>query len=115
MILDQSRGLRVGEWWIKIVDLHYRLLVMDETGMITTTIVVTTAVNESENGIKKEIGIGGLLPRVGRLLRLHLLLLVGRDRGTDLQSRIINRDEMRPCMRDEMKRYVEEGVGIGVE
>jgi hypothetical protein len=86
---------------------HHRLLVMDGTRMITTTIVVTTLVNESENGIKIEIGIDDLLPRVGRLLRLRLL--VGRDRGTDLQCRILNRDEMRPCMRDEMKRYMEEG------
>jgi hypothetical protein len=86
---------------------------MDETRMITTTIVVTTAVNEIENGIKIEIGIDDLLPRVGRLLRLRLL--VGRDRGTDLQCRILSRDEMSPCMRDEMKKYVEEGVDIGVE
>jgi hypothetical protein len=105
---------------------------MDEIGMISSTIVVKIAVNESGikigtgtgTGIKigigiKEgigIGIGVFLLRVGHLLRPRPLL-VGRDRGKDLQCRI-SRDVMRPCMRDEMKMHVvvvEEGVGIGVE
>ena len=70
---------------------------------------------ESGSRSKIGIGIGDLLPHVGHL---RLRLLVWRDRGTDLpdlQCRIISRDAMRPCMRDEMKMYVvEEGVGIGV-
>ena len=143
-ILDRSRGLHLGEW-TEIVDLHHRLLVMDdEIGMMT--IVVRTAVNENKIGI----GIGVLLPRVDRLLRLRLPLvgrdrwsdlhrriisrdvmrphegggrllrlrlpLVGRDMWTDLQCRIISRDVMHPCMKDEMKMYVvKEEVGIGVE
>jgi hypothetical protein len=84
MILDQSRGLRVGEW-TEIVGLHCHLLVMDEIGLITT-IVVRTPVNESE--IKIGIGIGVLLARVGRL---RLRLVVGRDRGTDQHRRISQR------------------------
>jgi hypothetical protein len=103
MILDQSRGLRVGEW--TEIDPH-RLLVVDETDLITT-IDMRTAVNENE--IKIEIGV---LLRVGRL---RLRLLVWRDRGTGLH-RCLSRDVMRPCMRDENKMYVvEEEVGLGVE
>ena len=131
MILDRSRGLRrVGEWTTEIVGLHHRFLVMDEIGMISIFIVVMTAVNESGIKIGIKIGIGtgtgtgDLLPRVGHLLRLRLLLLVGRDRGRgkDLQCRIIiiSQDGMRPCMRDEMKMYVVEeevvvGIGVGRE
>lgn len=92
MILNQSLGLRVGEW-IEIVDLHHRLLVKDEIGMTVTIIVMRIAVNESESGIKIGIGIGillllvgDLLPSIGCLLQLRL-----RDRGKDLQCRIINR------------------------
>ena len=44
MILDQFRGLRVGEW-TEIVDRHHQLLVMDEIGMINSTIFVKIAVN----------------------------------------------------------------------
>ena len=105
-ILDQCQGLRVGEW-TEIGLLHRRLLVVDEIGPITTVVVMT--VNERESKI--EIGI--LLLRV--IGRLRLRLLVGRDRRTDLHRRI-SRDVMRPCMRDERKRYVaEEEVDIGVE
>lgn len=62
-ILDQSRHLRVEEW-TEIGPRRCLLVIMDEIGMMVT-IVVRTAVNESE--IKTEIDV--------------LLLLVGRDRG----------------------------------
>lgn len=76
-ILDQSRGLRVGEW--TEIDLHLRLLDVDEIGLITTIVVRTV------NG--SEIEKGTLLLRVGHL-RLRLRLLVGRGRGTDLRLHI---------------------------
>ena len=106
MILDRSRCLRVGKDWTEILDLHYQLLVMDEIGMIITTIVVTIAVNDRESGIKIGIWIGDLLLRVGRLLRLRLLLL-GRDRGKDPQCRIISRDDV--PMRDRRNEEVRGG------
>jgi hypothetical protein len=50
MILDQFRGLRVGEW-TEIVDLHHQLLVMDEIGMINSTIIVKIAAGVNERDI----------------------------------------------------------------
>jgi hypothetical protein len=50
MILDQFRGLRVGEW-TEIVDLHHQLLVMDEIGMINSTIIVKIAASVNERDI----------------------------------------------------------------
>ena len=75
MILDQFRGHRVEQWIEMVVDLHHRLLVMDEIEIMVTTVVRNAVIESgSRSKIMMEIGIeiGVLLPHVGRLLQFHL-------------------------------------------